>query len=149
MKNLSPDQVVNLFIHCCNRALQFEGFTDVPWTFDVWYQNCDSHFTGEEAQFETWFWQFFYNRPSPEDWLRLNLPFSPVTNVDKKGSFPCYFLNCEHVQKPFRSKSSRNNHFNSAHLGKRALCPNGCGKIFTYQSAATRHSKDSCNLREV
>ncbi|KAJ3768449.1 hypothetical protein FB446DRAFT_751461 [Lentinula raphanica] len=148
MEKFSPDQVMNSFVYCCNRAIQFEGYTVMPWAFDAWYKDCSSHFNGEEAQFETWFWQFFYNRPSPEDRLRLNFPIRPVTNVDKKGSYPCYFFDCEHSNtKPFLSKQSRNVHFKSVHLGKRFLCPNGCGDDFAYQYCAKRHSENSCKKR--
>ncbi|KAE9386697.1 hypothetical protein BT96DRAFT_1005820 [Gymnopus androsaceus JB14] len=96
-------------------------------------------YVGRPEDFETWAWK---KLKIPEEMLYI-APYEPPPR-QVNGDFLCTYHGCFNV---YKNKQGRENHFNVAHLGFRAQCPD-CNTVLMNQSSLPRHKRDNCTMRK-
>ncbi|KAJ4479517.1 hypothetical protein C8J55DRAFT_71225 [Lentinula edodes] len=100
---------------------------------DEWYRRARHFNPGEKQDFERWFWSTPLPLPPLAPPILIKFEDSPNLNV-----FPCFYHGCPKQTDPYRSKQSRNNHFDSTHIGARFFCPK-CDEEFRNKGSVRRH----------
>ncbi|KIK60391.1 hypothetical protein GYMLUDRAFT_606464 [Collybiopsis luxurians FD-317 M1] len=114
-------ELVNEYLRYSQRCLSMER----------WYHYLVENYPGADLRgFESWFWRMNFSS-SPNF-----LPVPPeAEHISFDGEFYCFYPGCP---KHYRSKQSRDNHFDTIHLGFRYLC-DLCHTPFMNRNSVKKH----------
>ncbi|KAF9072293.1 hypothetical protein BDP27DRAFT_426208 [Rhodocollybia butyracea] len=109
-----------------------------PCTMEMWYSFAQVY-SGSEQEFEAWLWGVPV------------LPYIPSSHqypVDDDAMTPGPQFHCfsHECTKKYLSRQSRDNHFDSTHLGMRFGCQ-FCGNLFMNRNSVRRHETQRCPRR--